>query len=82
MGVLAPTTIRFSLPTAASGRLDVFGVDGRRVATLAEGAFAAGAHELRWDGRDQLGERVASGTYLARLAAGGMHQALGLSGED
>ena len=28
---------------------------------------AAGDHEVRWDGRDEAGKRVASGVYLYQL---------------
>jgi hypothetical protein len=60
------TTLRYALPRAADVRLEVFDALGRRVATLAEGARAAGAHEVTWNARD-----LASGVYIARLVAAG-----------
>lgn len=60
-----------ALPADASIRLEVFAPDGRRVRLLAEGWFAAGAHEFSWDGAGEDGARVAPGVYLARLSAGG-----------
>lgn len=65
------TTVRFSLPRAATARLDLFDAAGRLVAVLADGAFAAGDHGVAWDGRDGRGRDAASGTYYARLTVEG-----------
>jgi hypothetical protein len=62
-------TIAFTLSTQSSVTLAIYGVDGRRVRTLLERPLAAGAHEVAWDGRDGRGLRVATGTYVARLAS-------------
>ncbi|MFQ5627916.1 MAG: FlgD immunoglobulin-like domain containing protein [bacterium] len=35
------------------------------------GTRNTGVHVLTWDGRDDSGERVASGIYLCRLIASG-----------
>jgi flagellar hook assembly protein FlgD len=48
-------------------RLDVFGVRGARIRTLADGVFEPGAHQITWDGRDPIGQRVRPGTYFVRL---------------
>ena len=61
------TTLRFSLPVGGRIRLDVVDVAGRLVRKLLDGDFAAGRHEARWDGRDDTGRGVASGSYFARL---------------
>jgi len=65
------TVLRFSLPVAGHAALQVYDVQGRLVRTLVDGHRAAGPGEVRWDGRDQAGRRVASGTYYARLRAAG-----------
>ncbi len=64
------TVIRFSLPAAGPVALDLHDAGGARLRRLADGHFAAGAHELAWDGRDDLGREAASGTYLLRLVSG------------
>ena len=47
--------------------LEVFALSGQRVAILHQGLQKAGYHRLHWDGRDDAGHSVASGTYLYRL---------------
>jgi len=61
------TTIAFGLPRAGVIALDVFDTQGRLVKRLADGAFPAGVHQLRWDGRDQGGARLGAGLYFYRL---------------
>jgi len=65
------TTLRFNLPAAGHTELELFDVQGRRVRTLVSGPRPAGPGEVTWDGRDQSGRQVASGTYYARLIAAG-----------
>ena len=64
-------TLRFRLERAEHARVTVHDPSGRRVATLADRRFDAGTGELRWDGRDGSGRRLAGGVYLARLEAAG-----------
>ena len=61
------TVVAFDLAQPGTVSLVVYGLDGRRVRVLAEGAFAAGRHERLWDGRDQGGRRLGSGVYFVRL---------------
>ncbi len=64
------TTLAFDLPATQTVRLSIYGLDGRRVCTLVQGALPAGRHTARWDGRDHAGRPAAAGTYLYRLQAG------------
>jgi len=64
------TSIDFELPEPQRAELVVFSVDGRRVATLKNERLAAGRHTVTWTGRDDAGEKVASGIYFYRLRAG------------
>ncbi|MHB8078954.1 MAG: Ig-like domain-containing protein [Candidatus Krumholzibacteriia bacterium] len=70
------TRVQFTLPAAQQLRIVVYRADGARVATLADGVFAAGPHELLWAGRDDGGHAVASGLYLCRLEAGAWRETL------
>lgn len=65
------TTLRFDLPVGGSVRLEVYDVRGRRVRSLVDAELAPGRHEAVWDGRDQAGRAMASGSYFARLSASG-----------
>jgi flagellar hook assembly protein FlgD len=73
------TTIHFDLPAAGPVRLAVYDVAGRLVRVLVEGETPAGSHEAVWDGRDASDRAMASGSYLARLVAGGKGQGVRLS---
>jgi hypothetical protein len=64
------TAIRFGCKDQAGIKLDIFDLGGRKVCTLAEGNYAAGEYELKWDGRNDQGETVASGIYVYRLNSG------------
>jgi len=64
------TKISFNLPEALRAKLSIFSVDGRKVATILDEELPAGPHAVTWNGRDQGGKQVASGTYFYRLEAG------------
>lgn len=63
------TVIQFELPVSTQISLAVFDLSGRQVRLLADGIRAAGAHQVRWDARDDAGNEVASGVYFYRLVA-------------
>jgi hypothetical protein len=60
--------IRFSLRSGGRVSLAIYDPAGRRVRSLLDAALPAGAHEVEWDGRGALGERLESGCYFYRLA--------------
>ncbi|GEM_PF-5690674 len=67
------TTIRFGLPREADGQkttLRIYDILGREVITLYNGPMQKGYHKLSWNGRNQLGQLVASGLYFYRLKSG------------
>jgi hypothetical protein len=63
-----PVRFRFALPERALVAIGVFDVAGRKVATLADGAFEAGYHDASWNA--QVGA-PGTGLYFARMVAGG-----------
>jgi flagellar hook assembly protein FlgD len=70
-----PVAIAYTVGRPGSVRLAIYDAAGRRVAMLADGRVEAGRHLVSWDGRNQRGERAASGVYFARLEAGALtHQ--------
>ncbi|MBN1560848.1 T9SS type A sorting domain-containing protein, partial [candidate division KSB1 bacterium] len=64
------TTIEFQLPEAGKIKMEVVNILGQPVRTIAEEQFAAGTHKVVWDGADDSGAQVVSGTFLLRLQAG------------
>jgi hypothetical protein len=52
-------------------KLTVYDIRGRYVKTLVDADLPSGTHKVRWDGRNDRGESVASGIYLYTLKAGG-----------
>lgn len=66
------TTLRFDIPQAMQVRLAIYDIMGRKVATVVDGMRAAGIATEVWNGLDDSGRRIASGTYLARLEGVGL----------
>jgi hypothetical protein len=67
-------TISFAMDREEKIRISVYSATGRRVRTLADGVYAAGPHQLSWDGQDNHGRSLPSGMYLVRLEAPGYHE--------
>ena len=69
------TWIPYQLAEPADVTLTIYDINGQMVRRLALGHQAAGMYQSRsraayWDGRNQLGESVASGLYFYSLTAG------------
>ena len=69
------TWIPFELTNAADVTISIYGIDGSRVRRINLGRRDAGYHLSRsraayWDGRNENGERTASGAYFVELVAG------------
>ncbi len=64
------TTIAFDLAQPGHTRLSIFNIRGMLVNRLVDEPMVRGAHTIQWDGRDQSGKGVASGTYFYRLESG------------
>jgi hypothetical protein len=61
------TSIEYALSKDTQVRLCVYNVLGEKVTVLVDEYQAAGHQRVRWDGRNQQGEDVASGVYFYRL---------------
>ncbi len=65
------TTISFTLPLNKKITLAVYDILGREVRTLINNEeYAKGTHSVAWDGRNNQGQSVSSGTYIYRLKFG------------
>jgi len=60
-------TVEYRMAWAGSARLEIFDLAGRRVRTLVDGWQEIGRHQVRWNGRDEGGRALASGTYFVRI---------------
>ncbi len=68
------TWIPYQLAEPASVTISIYSADGKMVRTLALGNQAAGRYQSRnraayWDGKNDVGESVASGVYFYMLTA-------------
>jgi hypothetical protein len=61
------TTIRFGLPEEGKVKLVVYNVLGQKVKELLNETRGAGRHEVKWNGRNDSGQQVASGLYIYRI---------------
>jgi len=69
------TTISFEVRKPSAGyTLDIYDIRGARVRRLAEGFLSRGRHSICFDGKDERGRDLASGTYLLRLSGEGESQ--------
>jgi hypothetical protein len=64
------TEIGFVAPKSGNVNLEVFSIQGDLVKTLIDGPVDAGTNKVVWNGTDEQGNTVASGTYTYRLTAG------------
>lgn len=63
------TTVAYDLPSAGFVSLRIYDLTGRLVRSLVHEPLPRGSHQWPWDGTDDYGRRVASGSYHARLVA-------------
>lgn len=64
------TAICYSVVASRWVRLDVFDLTGQRIKSLINGRQSCGMREIPWDGTNDRGKVVATGTYLAKLQIG------------
>jgi hypothetical protein len=62
------TTITFDLAVPGSIELAIFDLRGRLVRVMESGPSPSGHHQSIWDGQDDGGRAVPTGTYFCRLA--------------
>jgi hypothetical protein len=68
------TAIHFELPTESAVTLTIYDATGQTVKRIIRGLnMAPGRHNAVWDGSDDAGHQVGSGTYFYGLRAGLFH---------
>lgn len=68
------TLIRYSIPKNARVQLDVFNPVGQHIRTLVNEDKPSGAYKVLWDGRNDAGMNVTSGTYFYVLKCGDLEK--------
>jgi hypothetical protein len=61
------TSIRFGLPDEGKVKLVIYNVLGQKVRELINESRSAGYHTAVWNGKNDLGQEVASGLYIYRI---------------
>ncbi len=64
------TVIKFSIPKNEFVTIKVYDIIGREIKTLFSGNTNPGMYHINWDGSDNSGIQVSSGTYIYRMTAG------------
>lgn len=63
------TSFRYSLPKEEIVVVKIFDIQGRVVATLVDNLQAPGTYKVTWNGKNDSGQQVASGTYIYQFRA-------------
>lgn len=64
------TEISYSIPRGyhkALVRLTIYDLSGKKIRTLINERQASGSYQIRWDGRNDAGQLVASGLFMYKL---------------
>ncbi|HAB51173.1 MAG: hypothetical protein A3K31_00580 [Ignavibacteria bacterium RIFOXYA12_FULL_35_25] len=64
------TKFRYALPEGKNVKVTIFDLNGRRVTELVNNYQNAATYEVTWNGKNDSGVQVASGTYIYRIDAG------------
>ncbi len=64
------TIISYAIPEASLVSIKIYDMLGQEVNTLMNAEQTAGVHNLTWDGKNNYGIKVSTGTYIYRITAG------------
>ena len=63
------TSVRFEVPVDSKVMIKIYDILGREVKTLFDDQVQRGRYTLDWDGLNESGMRMSSGTYIYRMVA-------------
>ena len=66
--------ITFSIPEESNVNLTIYDLLGKEIRVLVNTKNNRGTFKVSWDGTNNIGQKVASGTYLYRIKAGDFSQ--------
>jgi hypothetical protein len=64
------TTIVYGIPKAGNVNLSIYNIFGQKLRTLINAKQSAGYKNISWDGRNEKGIPVSSGTYIYMITSG------------
>jgi hypothetical protein len=64
------TTVQFTVPKASEVTIAVFDMLGQQVRTLHSGQAQRGTYTVNWDGENESGLKMSSGSYIYRMISG------------
>ena len=59
------TNIIFEVPNQSLVKIEIYNILGKLVTTLVNRSYSKGRHQVTWNGKDNNGRKVSSGTYVA-----------------
>lgn len=70
------TVVNFGIPERGIVTAKVYDILGKEIRTLMNDEKEAGSYSLQWNGTDNFGQKVTSGTYILRVTAGSKAQSI------
>jgi len=64
------TEISYGIAKDSDVRVDIFNIAGQKISTLVNDFQTSGRYTVKWDGKDEYGKTVATGTYFYSIKAG------------
>ena len=69
------TKIQFAIPQIEKVSIKVYDIQGKLIKNIVDHELMnPGSYQVKWDGTDLVGAKVASGIYFARMQAGSFMQ--------
>jgi hypothetical protein len=68
------TSIHYQLPEGSDVELTIYNIMGQKIKTLVDMFQVSGFYRVSWDGLDEFGTRVPTGTFIYKLKAGDFMQ--------
>jgi flagellar hook assembly protein FlgD len=69
------TTIEYQVPKQSSIKINIYNANGQLIKELVNEERDIGSYSAKWNGRDDKGNLVASGTYFYQIQTGNFVQA-------
>ncbi len=67
------TRLQYEIPETGNVCIFLYNIQGRKIRTFKDEMMSGGRYEIRWDGRDDSGNRVTSGLYFIQMQANDFH---------